>query len=55
MTELWIIAAAWIGAELVRSLPAIIWSWRCPPHSPRYRCPTAVGRFALPSLFFRRP
>lgn len=38
-SELVISAIAWAIVQICRTIPAIVWSVRCQPASPRYRCP----------------
>ena len=50
-----LLAAAVLVHALVRTLPAIIWSLRCPRDSRHYRCPPLSGdRSSVSGLLIRR-
>ena len=37
--EMLLTAAAWTVVQVIRAMPAVIWSLRCRPGSRAYRCP----------------
>ncbi len=37
--EMLLTALAWSVVQVVRALPALVWSLRCQPSSDAYRCP----------------
>ena len=54
--EVLVLSASLLLAAVVRHLPAIIWSLRCPRDAAHYRCPRLHGdRSAVPDLLPGRP